>query len=178
MTRSPEKQKHETAINQIRSLKDKLFPDNGLQERKENFLNFFDGKLFYVINDFNLDDKTKIFWMDDNFKNGEIREYFSNFYIFQHSFSQVPALNFISENNKEKCPRCGSDRLFAETDYEQYARRAFDTVEVTIETNRCRICNYNPFKRKPKNLFDRIRLNFQRKQKQEYVNWDIWDFFK
>lgn len=36
-----EKQKHETAINQIRSLKDKLFPDNGLQERKENFLNFY-----------------------------------------------------------------------------------------------------------------------------------------
>lgn len=36
-----EKQKHETAINQIRSLKDKLFPGNGLQERKENFLNFY-----------------------------------------------------------------------------------------------------------------------------------------
>lgn len=84
---------------------------------------------------------------------------------------------FDSENYKEKCPRCGSDRLFAETDYEQYARRAFDTVEVTIETNRCRICNYNPLKRKPKNLLNRISLNFQRKQKQEYVNWDIWDFF-
>lgn len=36
-----EKQKHETAINQIRSLKDKLFPGNSLQERKENFLNFY-----------------------------------------------------------------------------------------------------------------------------------------
>ena len=36
-----EKQKYETAINQIRSLKDKLFPKNGLQERKDNFLNLY-----------------------------------------------------------------------------------------------------------------------------------------
>jgi bacillithiol biosynthesis cysteine-adding enzyme BshC len=33
-----EKQKHETTINQIRSLKQKLFPNNGLQERTENFI--------------------------------------------------------------------------------------------------------------------------------------------
>ncbi len=36
-----EKQRHDTAINQIRSLKDKLFPDGALQERRENFLNFY-----------------------------------------------------------------------------------------------------------------------------------------
>lgn len=36
-----EKQKHETAINQIRSLKEKLFPGNGLQERFDNFLPFY-----------------------------------------------------------------------------------------------------------------------------------------
>lgn len=36
-----EKQKHETAVNQIRSLKEKLFPGNGLQERTDNFLNFY-----------------------------------------------------------------------------------------------------------------------------------------
>ncbi len=36
-----EKQKHETALNQIRSLKDKLFPGNGLQERHDNFLGFY-----------------------------------------------------------------------------------------------------------------------------------------
>ena len=36
-----EKQKHETGINQIRSLKEKLFPGNGLQERVDNFLNFY-----------------------------------------------------------------------------------------------------------------------------------------
>jgi bacillithiol biosynthesis cysteine-adding enzyme BshC len=33
-----EKQKHDTAVNQIRNLKDKLFPGNGLQERVDNFL--------------------------------------------------------------------------------------------------------------------------------------------
>lgn len=33
-----EKQKHDTAIQQIRSLKEKLFPGNGLQERYDNFL--------------------------------------------------------------------------------------------------------------------------------------------
>lgn len=36
-----EKQKHETALNQIRSLKEKLFPNNGLQERYDNFLAFY-----------------------------------------------------------------------------------------------------------------------------------------
>lgn len=36
-----EKQKHDTAINQIRKIKDKLFPNNGLQERTDNFLPFY-----------------------------------------------------------------------------------------------------------------------------------------
>ncbi|MEZ5044217.1 MAG: bacillithiol biosynthesis cysteine-adding enzyme BshC [Saprospiraceae bacterium] len=36
-----EKQKHETALNQIRSLKEKLFPNNGLQERHDNFLSLY-----------------------------------------------------------------------------------------------------------------------------------------
>ncbi len=33
-----EKQKHEVAISQLRALKEKLFPANGLQERTDNFL--------------------------------------------------------------------------------------------------------------------------------------------
>ncbi len=36
-----EKQKHEVALNQIRVLKEKLFPKNGLQERHDNFLAFY-----------------------------------------------------------------------------------------------------------------------------------------
>ncbi len=33
-----EKQKHEVTLNQLRALKEKLFPNNGLQERTDNFL--------------------------------------------------------------------------------------------------------------------------------------------
>ena len=36
-----EKQKHETAIAQIKKLKEKLFPDNVLQERVENFIPYY-----------------------------------------------------------------------------------------------------------------------------------------
>ena len=36
-----EKQKHDIAVNQIRAIKDKLFLNNGLQERRDNFLSFY-----------------------------------------------------------------------------------------------------------------------------------------
>jgi len=39
--RKAQKQRHETGINQIRQLKAKLFPDNHLQERHDNFMNFY-----------------------------------------------------------------------------------------------------------------------------------------
>lgn len=35
-----EKQKHETTLNQLRVVKEKLFPANGLQERQDNFLGY------------------------------------------------------------------------------------------------------------------------------------------
>ena len=47
--RRTEKQRFETAMNQIRGLRDKLFPDNGLQERHDSFLNLYlqeGGELF------------------------------------------------------------------------------------------------------------------------------------
>ena len=39
--RRTEKQRFETAMNQIRTLRDKLFPEGGLQERYDNFLNVY-----------------------------------------------------------------------------------------------------------------------------------------
>ena len=36
-----EEQNNETAMNQIDSLKEKLFPNGSLQERHDNFLNFY-----------------------------------------------------------------------------------------------------------------------------------------
>jgi len=51
-----EKQKHEVAINQIRALKEKLFPGNGLQERYDNFmpylLKYGDGFIDTLISSF------------------------------------------------------------------------------------------------------------------------------
>ncbi len=46
-----EKNKHETALNQIRSLKEKLYPQNGLQERHDNFLSLYlkYGRAFFDI---------------------------------------------------------------------------------------------------------------------------------
>jgi bacillithiol biosynthesis cysteine-adding enzyme BshC len=43
-----EKKKNETSLEQIRKLKEKMFPKNGLQERSENFLAFYNryGELF------------------------------------------------------------------------------------------------------------------------------------
>ena len=36
-----EKQRHDTAVNQMRKLKEKLFPNNGLQERYDNFMMYY-----------------------------------------------------------------------------------------------------------------------------------------
>ncbi|MEQ8703668.1 MAG: bacillithiol biosynthesis cysteine-adding enzyme BshC [Phaeodactylibacter sp.] len=36
-----EKQRHDTAVGQMRTLKDKLFPNNGLQERYDNFMMYY-----------------------------------------------------------------------------------------------------------------------------------------
>ncbi|MGB3464961.1 MAG: bacillithiol biosynthesis BshC, partial [Cyclobacteriaceae bacterium] len=39
--RKSEEKKHETALGQIEGIKEKLFPGGGLQERHDNFLNFY-----------------------------------------------------------------------------------------------------------------------------------------
>ncbi len=39
--RRTEKQRFETAMNQIRGLREKIFPEDGLQERYDSFLNFY-----------------------------------------------------------------------------------------------------------------------------------------
>ena len=52
-----EKKKFETVINQIRGLKEKLFPNNGLQERHDNFLPYYlkYGTSFFEVLQDNLD---------------------------------------------------------------------------------------------------------------------------
>ena len=43
-----EERNQETAVKQLENLKDKLFPEGTLQERKENFLNFFINNLDFI----------------------------------------------------------------------------------------------------------------------------------
>lgn len=58
-----EKQRHDIAINQMRSLKDKLFPGNGLQERYDNFMGFYlnYGQEFFGLLKTELDPMAKAF---------------------------------------------------------------------------------------------------------------------
>jgi len=58
-----EKNRHDIAINQIRSLKDRLFPEQGLQERYENFMGFYlrYGQEFFEVLKANLDPLDKRF---------------------------------------------------------------------------------------------------------------------
>ena len=82
---------------------------------------------------------------------------------------------FESEEQNEKCPRCGSSRLFVETDYDVRAKRNYSTVEVAIDTKRCQICNYNPLKRQAKNLFDRMRIALKKKGNERITKWNFWN---
>ena len=82
---------------------------------------------------------------------------------------------FDKQSKIETCPQCGSDRLFIETDYDVRAKRNYSTVEVAIDTKRCQICNYNPLKRKPKNLIDRIRITFKKKGNERITKWNFWN---
>nr|WP_321408238.1 hypothetical protein [uncultured Carboxylicivirga sp.] len=48
-----------------------------------------------------------------------------------------------SINNR--CEQCGAAKFFAETDYELLHKRYY-SIEVAKESNRCRICGFNPDK--------------------------------
>ncbi len=46
-----EKQRHEISLNQLKSIQERLFPNNGLQERTDNFLQFYlkHGKNYFAV---------------------------------------------------------------------------------------------------------------------------------
>jgi bacillithiol biosynthesis cysteine-adding enzyme BshC len=46
-----EKQRHEISLNQLKSVQERLFPNNGLQERTDNFLQFYlkHGKAYFAV---------------------------------------------------------------------------------------------------------------------------------
>lgn len=66
----------------------------------------------------------------------------------------------LSYNEEGKfCSRCGSNKIFKETDIEYQNSNHF-TREIEVSTNRCRLCNYNSSKTLEKDLFNRIKLFF------------------
>ncbi|MBS2214039.1 hypothetical protein KEM09_21720 [Carboxylicivirga mesophila] len=64
---------------------------------------------------------------------------------------------------KNKCEQCGSAKFYTETDYEM-RQTNYISYEVAIESERCRICGFNPDKNS-KGLLKTIKkkLGFYRK---------------
>ncbi|MBN2486069.1 MAG: hypothetical protein JXB34_08855 [Bacteroidales bacterium] len=72
------------------------------------------------------------------------------------------------------CPRCGSEHIFVETDYEHRPAGRYSSVDVAVDTCRCRLCGYNPDKEVPKNIIMRIRRIFKNNKRERVVKWDSW----
>jgi len=67
------------------------------------------------------------------------------------------------------CQKCGSNRLFIETDYKEIPISEFSSAEIAMDSYRCRLCGFNPGKAVPKNGIDRFKKIFN-KNKQSRVN--------
>jgi transposase-like protein len=81
-------------------------------------------------------------------------------------------LNIGLEEGLKKCPRCGSEKLIIETDYNEKPITEFSSVEVAIDTYRCRLCGFNPDKETYKNIFDRIKRIFRNNRSKRIINWN------
>ncbi len=77
-----------------------------------------------------------------------------------------------SEDKFKTCLRCGSEKLFVETDFEEKPVSELSSVEIAIDTYRCRLCGYNPDKETPKNLFRRVRKIFRNNKRTRIINWN------
>ncbi len=73
-------------------------------------------------------------------------------------------LNNESIKDIRNCPRCGSNKLFIETDYKEIPISEFSSAEVAMDSYRCRLCGYNANKQTPKNFLERIKRIFKKKQ--------------
>ncbi len=54
-------------------------------------------------------------------------------------------IEYDNKNVKNRCEQCGSAKFYTETDYELRHKKYY-SIEVALESNRCRICGYNPDK--------------------------------
>ena len=87
------------------------------------------------------------------------------------SLSKIKLNNELHKETK-CCPRCGSKKLFMETDYREVPVSEFSSAEVATDSNRCRLCGYNPNKSNPKNFTERIRKVFKKTKMSRINKWN------
>ena len=70
------------------------------------------------------------------------------------------------------CPRCGSEKLFIETDYKEIPVSEFSSAEIATDYYRCRLCGYCPDKSNPKNFTEKIRKAFKKTRMLRINKWN------
>lgn len=80
----------------------------------------------------------------------------------------------INDPKEEKisCEKCGSNKLFVETDYKEIPISEFSSAEIAMDSYRCRLCGFNANKTKPKNLFDKISKAFKKNRQSRINKWN------
>jgi len=80
----------------------------------------------------------------------------------------------ISDSKEEKigCERCGSNRLFIETDYKEVPISEFSSAEIAMDSYRCRLCGYNANKAAPKNFLERMKKVFKKDRQSRINKWN------
>ena len=81
-------------------------------------------------------------------------------------------LNKVLLKETRCCPRCGSEKLFMETDYKEVPVSEFSSAEVATDSYRCRLCGYNPDKSNPKNFANRILKVFKKTKMSRINKWN------
>lgn len=76
----------------------------------------------------------------------------------------------ITENRS--CLRCGSEKLYIETDYKEVPISEFSSAEIAMDSYRCRLCGFNAAKATPNNLLDRIKKIFKKSRKSRVNKWN------
>lgn len=75
-------------------------------------------------------------------------------------------------SEKIKCPRCGSNRLYVESDHREIPVGEFASAEIAIDSYRCRLCGYNASKTTPSNLFEKIKRIFKVSRNSRFVKFN------
>ena len=80
-------------------------------------------------------------------------------------------LTSTTDSARNVCPRCGSDRLFVESDFTEMPFNEFSSVEIAVETNRCMLCGFNPAKTE-KNVFQKVKNIFTKTRHKRISGWN------